>query len=169
MENDHTVAATKCPHPPRRHYNFRSNVPTMQLLAVLHLFCLLPLVSFSLVCCRQPHKFSVNGSRVLLRNSNCEVQLIVEPTQRAMAVAMLDYGNFDMLWRGKIEEQADLQQALELQSRRLVGLQLLDVQKHILTGLFLLAVQFLPPLTLPLFSIKLFSFLCFTIIVQNLY
>ena len=35
-----------------------------------------------------------------------------------------------MLWRGKIEEQADLQQALELQSRRLVGLQLLDVQKH---------------------------------------
>ena len=35
-----------------------------------------------------------------------------------------------MLWRGKIKEQVDLQQALELQSRRLVGLQRLDVQKH---------------------------------------
>ena len=29
-----------------------------------------------------------------------------------------------------MEEQADLQQALELQSRRLMGLQLLDVKKH---------------------------------------
>lgn len=36
----------------------------------------------------------------------------------------------DMLWRRKMEEQADLQQALELQSRRLMGLQLLDVKKH---------------------------------------
>jgi hypothetical protein len=37
----------------------------------------------------------------------------------------------DMLWRRKMEEQADLQQALELQSRRLMGLQLqLDAKKH---------------------------------------
>ncbi|TXG55879.1 hypothetical protein EZV62_017192 [Acer yangbiense] len=36
----------------------------------------------------------------------------------------------DMLWRRKMEEQADLQQALELQSRRLMGLQLLDVKKN---------------------------------------
>ncbi|KAK9181185.1 hypothetical protein WN944_024322 [Citrus x changshan-huyou] len=64
-------------------------------------------------------QFSVDGSIVLLRNSNGEVQLIAEPTQRVVAAAMLDS-----------EEQADLQQALELQSRRLVGLQLLDVQKH---------------------------------------
>ncbi|KAK9222000.1 hypothetical protein WN944_010431 [Citrus x changshan-huyou] len=64
-------------------------------------------------------QFSVDGSIVLLRNSNGEVQLIAEPTQRVVAVAMLDS-----------EEQAYLQQALELQSRRLVGLQLLDVQKH---------------------------------------
>ncbi|KAK9218002.1 hypothetical protein WN943_006636 [Citrus x changshan-huyou] len=64
-------------------------------------------------------QFSVDGSIVLLRNSNGEVQLIAEPTQRVVAAAMLDS-----------EEQAYLQQALELQSRRLVGLQLLDVQKH---------------------------------------
>ncbi|KAM7264108.1 hypothetical protein ACFE04_001791 [Oxalis oulophora] len=36
----------------------------------------------------------------------------------------------DMLWRRKLEEQADLQQALELQSRRLMNLQLLDAKKH---------------------------------------
>ncbi|XP_074286535.1 zinc finger CCCH domain-containing protein 46-like [Silene latifolia] len=35
-----------------------------------------------------------------------------------------------MLWRRKLEEEADLQQALELQSRRLMGLQLLDVKRH---------------------------------------
>ncbi|KAK9283278.1 hypothetical protein L1049_011514 [Liquidambar formosana] len=40
------------------------------------------------------------------------------------------YNSQDMLWRRKLEEQADLQQALELQSRRLMGLQLLDVKKH---------------------------------------
>lgn len=34
-----------------------------------------------------------------------------------------------ILWRRKLEEQADLQQALELQSRRLMGLQLLDVKR----------------------------------------
>ncbi|KAF7836116.1 zinc finger CCCH domain-containing protein 53-like isoform X1 [Senna tora] len=36
----------------------------------------------------------------------------------------------DMLWRRKLEEQSDLQQALELQSRRLMGLQLLDIKKQ---------------------------------------
>jgi len=40
------------------------------------------------------------------------------------------YNTQDMLWRRKLEEQADLQQALELQSRRLMSLQLLDVKKH---------------------------------------
>ena len=40
------------------------------------------------------------------------------------------YNTQDLLWRRKLEEQADLQQALELQSRRLMSLQLLDVKKH---------------------------------------
>lgn len=40
------------------------------------------------------------------------------------------YNTQDMLWRRKLEEQADLQQALELQNRRLMSLQLLDVKKH---------------------------------------
>ena len=40
------------------------------------------------------------------------------------------YNSQDLLWRRKLEEQAELQQALELQSRRLMGLQLLDVKKH---------------------------------------
>ena len=35
----------------------------------------------------------------------------------------------DVLWRRKLEEQADLQQAIELQGRRLMGLQLLDVKR----------------------------------------
>lgn len=35
-----------------------------------------------------------------------------------------------MLWKRKLEEQADLQQAIELQSRRLMGLQLLDVKRN---------------------------------------
>ncbi|KAH9717734.1 non-specific serine/threonine protein kinase [Citrus sinensis] len=39
-------------------------------------------------------QFSVDGSRVLLRNSNGEVQLIAEPTLTAVAAAMLDSGNF---------------------------------------------------------------------------
>ncbi|KAL2330735.1 hypothetical protein Fmac_018316 [Flemingia macrophylla] len=38
------------------------------------------------------------------------------------------YNTQDMLWRRKLEEQADLQQALELQSRRLMSLQLLDIK-----------------------------------------
>ncbi|XP_019450852.1 PREDICTED: zinc finger CCCH domain-containing protein 53-like isoform X1 [Lupinus angustifolius] len=40
------------------------------------------------------------------------------------------YNTQDMLWRRKLEEQADFQQALELQSRRLMGLQLLDFKKQ---------------------------------------
>lgn len=39
------------------------------------------------------------------------------------------YNSQDMLWRRKLEEQADLQQAIELQSRRLMNLQLLDVKR----------------------------------------
>ncbi|BBG96455.1 zinc finger CCCH-type family protein / RNA recognition motif-containing protein [Prunus dulcis] len=44
--------------------------------------------------------------------------------------ARMFYNPQDMLWRRKLEEQAELQQALEIQSRRLMGLQLLDVKKH---------------------------------------
>ncbi|KAF5469780.1 hypothetical protein F2P56_010341 [Juglans regia] len=44
--------------------------------------------------------------------------------------ARMFYTAQDMLWRRKLEEQADLQQAIELQSRRLMGLQLLDIKKH---------------------------------------
>ncbi|KAE9593482.1 hypothetical protein Lal_00029280 [Lupinus albus] len=40
------------------------------------------------------------------------------------------YNSQDMLWRRKLEEQADFQQVLELQSRRLMGLQLLDIKKQ---------------------------------------
>ncbi|KAE8708951.1 Zinc finger family protein / RNA recognition motif-containing protein isoform 2 [Hibiscus syriacus] len=38
--------------------------------------------------------------------------------------------SLDLLWRRKLEEQADLQQAIELQNRRLMGLQLLGVKKN---------------------------------------
>ncbi|XP_022745031.1 zinc finger CCCH domain-containing protein 53-like isoform X2 [Durio zibethinus] len=44
--------------------------------------------------------------------------------------ARMFYNTRDMLWRGKLEEQADLRQAFELQNRRLMSLQLLDVKKH---------------------------------------
>ncbi|KAK6933910.1 RNA recognition motif domain [Dillenia turbinata] len=44
--------------------------------------------------------------------------------------ARMFYNTQDMLWRRKLEEQADFQQALELQGRRLMGLQLFDVKKH---------------------------------------
>ncbi|KAF9686425.1 hypothetical protein SADUNF_Sadunf03G0157200 [Salix dunnii] len=44
--------------------------------------------------------------------------------------ARMFYNTQDLLWRRKLEEQADLQQAFELQSRRLMNLQLLDVKKH---------------------------------------
>ncbi|KAE8714857.1 hypothetical protein F3Y22_tig00110187pilonHSYRG00146 [Hibiscus syriacus] len=40
------------------------------------------------------------------------------------------YNTQDLLWRRKLEEQADLQQALELQNRRLMGLQLLGAKKN---------------------------------------
>ncbi|CAI9764997.1 unnamed protein product [Fraxinus pennsylvanica] len=40
------------------------------------------------------------------------------------------YDNPDMLWRRKLEEQADLQQAIDLQNRRLMGLQLLDIKRN---------------------------------------
>lgn len=44
--------------------------------------------------------------------------------------ARMLYNTQDMLWRRKLEEQADLQQAIELQNRRLMGLQLLDVKRN---------------------------------------
>ncbi|KAL8109628.1 zinc finger CCCH domain-containing protein 53-like isoform X1 [Apium graveolens] len=39
------------------------------------------------------------------------------------------YDNQDILWRRKLEEQAELQQAIELQNRRLMNLKLLDVKR----------------------------------------
>ncbi|KAH9780817.1 hypothetical protein KPL71_008232 [Citrus sinensis] len=121
---------------------------TMSLLRNAHALPAAAITSVPIfVCYRQPQKVkgviqsSFRHGIVLLRNSNGEVQLIAEPTQRAMATAMLDSGEFspcetltglDLKEPSDLplEEQADLQQALELQSRRLVGLQLLDVQKH---------------------------------------
>ncbi|MBA0751282.1 hypothetical protein Gogos_000217 [Gossypium gossypioides] len=44
--------------------------------------------------------------------------------------ARMFYNNQDILWRRKLGDQTDLQQALELQNRRLMSLQLLDVKKH---------------------------------------
>ncbi|OIT22236.1 PREDICTED: zinc finger CCCH domain-containing protein 53-like isoform X2 [Nicotiana attenuata] len=43
--------------------------------------------------------------------------------------ARMFYNSQDMILRRKLEEQADLQQAIELQSRRLMNLQLLDVKR----------------------------------------
>ncbi|KAI4384647.1 hypothetical protein MLD38_002769 [Melastoma candidum] len=40
------------------------------------------------------------------------------------------YNSQDILWRKRLEEQADLQQAIELQNHRLLNLQLLDVKKR---------------------------------------
>ncbi|XP_026412965.1 zinc finger CCCH domain-containing protein 53-like isoform X1 [Papaver somniferum] len=44
--------------------------------------------------------------------------------------ARMLYNNQDLLLRRKLEEQAELQQAIDMQSRRLMGLQLLDIKKH---------------------------------------
>ncbi|KZV47278.1 zinc finger CCCH domain-containing protein 53-like [Dorcoceras hygrometricum] len=44
--------------------------------------------------------------------------------------ARMLYNTQDILWRRKLEEQADLQQAIELQNRRLMSLQLLDVKRN---------------------------------------
>lgn len=39
------------------------------------------------------------------------------------------YNSQDLLWRKKLEEQADLQHAIEFQNRRIMDLQLLDVKR----------------------------------------
>ncbi|GFP98215.1 zinc finger CCCH domain-containing protein 46 [Phtheirospermum japonicum] len=44
--------------------------------------------------------------------------------------ARMFYNTRDMLWNRKLEEQADLQQSIELQNRRLMGLQFLDVKRN---------------------------------------
>ncbi|GJW15228.1 hypothetical protein Tco_0019361 [Tanacetum coccineum] len=46
--------------------------------------------------------------------------------------ARMLYKSQDLLWRKKFEEQADLQHAVELQNRRLMDLQLLDVKRNVL-------------------------------------
>ena len=47
-----------------------------------------------------------------------------------MLGARMAYDTQYMLWRRKLEQEADLQQALELQNRRLMGLSLLDVKRN---------------------------------------
>ncbi|XP_010557831.1 PREDICTED: zinc finger CCCH domain-containing protein 46-like [Tarenaya hassleriana] len=51
-----------------------------------------------------------------------------DPFDLHLGARML-YNNNQDIWRRKLEEQSDLQQALELQNRRLMNLQLLDVKK----------------------------------------
>ncbi|KAK1401098.1 Zinc finger CCCH domain-containing protein 53 [Heracleum sosnowskyi] len=53
-----------------------------------------------------------------------------DPFDMQLGAKML-YNSQDALWRKKLEEQADLEHAIELQNRRLMELQLLDVKsKH---------------------------------------
>lgn len=51
-----------------------------------------------------------------------------DPFDLQLGARML-YNSQDLLWRKKLEEQADLQHAIELQNRRLMDLQLLDVKR----------------------------------------
>ncbi|KAL4562002.1 hypothetical protein LXL04_034189 [Taraxacum kok-saghyz] len=51
-----------------------------------------------------------------------------DPFDLQIGARML-YNSQDMLWRKKLEEQADLQHAIELQNRRIMDLQLLDVKR----------------------------------------
>lgn len=50
-----------------------------------------------------------------------------DPFDLQLGARML-YNSQDLLWRKKLEEQADLQHAIELQNRRIMDLQLLDVK-----------------------------------------
>ncbi|KAI3827015.1 hypothetical protein L1987_01076 [Smallanthus sonchifolius] len=50
-----------------------------------------------------------------------------DPFDLQLGARML-YNGQDLLWRKKLEEQADLQHAIELQNRRIMDLQLLDVK-----------------------------------------
>ncbi|KAK1427759.1 hypothetical protein QVD17_16453 [Tagetes erecta] len=51
-----------------------------------------------------------------------------DPFDLQLGARML-YNGQDLLWRKKLEEQADLQHAIELQNRRIMDLQLLDVKR----------------------------------------
>ncbi|KAK9058076.1 hypothetical protein SSX86_022916 [Deinandra increscens subsp. villosa] len=51
-----------------------------------------------------------------------------DPFDLQLGARML-YNSQDLLWRKKLEEQADLQHAIELQNRRIMDLQLLDVKR----------------------------------------
>nr|XP_043609168.1 zinc finger CCCH domain-containing protein 53 [Erigeron canadensis]XP_043609169.1 zinc finger CCCH domain-containing protein 53 [Erigeron canadensis] len=51
-----------------------------------------------------------------------------DPFDLQIGARML-YNSQDLLWRKKLEEQADLQHAIELQNRRIMDLQLLDVKR----------------------------------------
>ncbi|XP_071718118.1 zinc finger CCCH domain-containing protein 53-like [Rutidosis leptorrhynchoides] len=52
-----------------------------------------------------------------------------DPFDMQIGARML-YNSQDLLWRKKLEEQADLQHAIELQNRRIMDLQLLDVKRN---------------------------------------
>ncbi|KAL2898343.1 Zinc finger CCCH domain-containing protein 46 [Bienertia sinuspersici] len=79
--------------------------------------------------------------KIILAKGNphfvCDARVLVKPYKEKGKVQinsgarmMYDTQTQYMLWKRKLEEQADLQQALELQSRRLMGLQLLDVKRN---------------------------------------
>ncbi|KAD5802872.1 hypothetical protein E3N88_14232 [Mikania micrantha] len=56
-------------------------------------------------------------------------QPLDSPTRDLQLSARMLYNSQDLLWRKKLEEQADLQHAIELQNRRIMDLQLLDVKR----------------------------------------
>ncbi|GAB2287052.1 hypothetical protein Dimus_021438 [Dionaea muscipula] len=53
-----------------------------------------------------------------------------DPFDIQLGSRMLYNNTQEMLWRRKLEQQADLQQALEFQGRRLMNLQLMDLKSH---------------------------------------
>ncbi|KAF4361083.1 hypothetical protein F8388_016892 [Cannabis sativa] len=75
--------------------------------------------------------------------------------------ARMFYNSQDMLWRRKLEEQAELQQAIELQSRRIMGLQLLDVKKHHHHRALSSGSPIQSPTQSPICTLKILSFLQF--------
>lgn len=52
-----------------------------------------------------------------------------DPFDLQLGARMLYNSSQDLLWRKKLEEQADLQHSIELQNRRIMDLQLLDVKR----------------------------------------
>ncbi|XP_068658299.1 zinc finger CCCH domain-containing protein 53-like isoform X2 [Aristolochia californica] len=68
----------------------------------------------------------------------CSASASLESRERydlqQLSARMLYNNSHEVMLRRKLEEQADIQQAIELQGRRLMGLQLLDVSRRNLSG-----------------------------------